>query len=56
MQAASLLHKNPNPSDSEIVKQMRGNLCRCMTYVRIKAAIKSAAQEMSGGKMTKKEA
>ena len=46
MQAASLLHKNPNPSDEQIVKAMNGNLCRCMTYVRIKKAIKRAAGDM----------
>jgi isoquinoline 1-oxidoreductase alpha subunit len=44
MQAASLLADNPNPSDEEIVAAMNGNLCRCMAYLRIKAAIKSAAQ------------
>jgi isoquinoline 1-oxidoreductase alpha subunit len=46
MQAASLLQKNPNPSDAEIGKAMNGNLCRCMTYVRIKKAIKRASAEM----------
>ena len=46
MQAASLLADNPNPSDEEIVATMNGNLCRCMAYIRIKAAIKSAAQTM----------
>lgn len=46
MQAASLLQKNPNPSDSEIVAAMNGNLCRCMTYIRIKRAIKRAAADM----------
>ncbi len=46
MQAASLLQKNPNPSDAEIVHAMNGNLCRCMTYVRIKKAIKRAAADM----------
>lgn len=43
MQAASLLSENPNPSDETIVSTMRGNLCRCMAYVRIKRAIKKAA-------------
>ena len=43
MNAAALLKKNPNPSDAEIDAAMQGNLCRCGTYVRIKAAIKSAA-------------
>jgi aerobic-type carbon monoxide dehydrogenase small subunit (CoxS/CutS family) len=44
MQAASLLAKNPKPSDDEIVAAMSGNICRCATYVRIKRAIKRAAQ------------
>ena len=43
MNAAALLAANPRPSDDEIVKAMSGNICRCGTYVRIKAAIKSAA-------------
>jgi isoquinoline 1-oxidoreductase subunit alpha len=46
MQAASLLQKNPNPTDAEIVAAMNGNLCRCATYIRIKKAIKRAAVEM----------
>lgn len=46
MQAASLLQKNPNPSDADIAKAMNGNLCRCATYVRIKKAIKRAAADM----------
>ena len=45
MQAASLLNQNPNPSDTEIVDGMSGNICRCGTYQRIHAAIKTAAQE-----------
>lgn len=43
MQAATLLAANPNPSDSEIVAHMNGNLCRCMAYGRIKKAIKKTA-------------
>ena len=43
MTAAALLDKNPNPSDNEIEMAMNGNLCRCGTYVRIKKAIKLAA-------------
>lgn len=43
MQAADLLSRNASPSDEEIVEFMNGNLCRCMTYDRIKAAIKAAA-------------
>jgi isoquinoline 1-oxidoreductase subunit alpha len=43
MQAAALLHDNPNPSDTDIENGMSGNICRCGTYTRIKAAIKTAA-------------
>ena len=43
MQAADLLSNNPNPSDADIDSAMDGNLCRCMAYVRIKKAIKTAA-------------
>ena len=45
MQAASLLAKNPDPSDDEIISGMAGNICRCGTYQRIVAAIKAAAGE-----------
>lgn len=44
MSAAALLKSNPNPSDSDIDSAMNGNLCRCGTYLRIKRAIKTAAQ------------
>lgn len=44
MSAAALLDKNGNPSDKDIDTAMSGNLCRCGTYVRIKKAIKTAAQ------------
>lgn len=47
MNAASLLNSNPNPSDDDIANAMNGNICRCGTYVRIKAAIKSAAEKYS---------
>ncbi|MEZ4944750.1 MAG: (2Fe-2S)-binding protein [Cyclobacteriaceae bacterium] len=43
MNAAALLKDNPNPTDEEIETAMSGNICRCGTYVRIKAAIKTAA-------------
>ena len=43
MSAAALLDSNPNPSDAEIESAMDGNICRCGTYTRIKAAIKTAA-------------
>jgi isoquinoline 1-oxidoreductase alpha subunit len=44
MQAATLLKDFPNPTDADIDAVMSGNLCRCMTYVRIRAAIKRAAE------------
>lgn len=44
MSAAALLNSNPNPSDEDIDSAMNGNLCRCGTYLRIKRAIKTAAQ------------
>jgi isoquinoline 1-oxidoreductase alpha subunit len=43
MSAAALLASNPHPSDADIDAAMNGNLCRCMTYGRIKTAIKLAA-------------
>ena len=43
MTAASLLAANPHPSDADIDHSLAGNLCRCGTYVRIRAAIKRAA-------------
>ncbi|MEM6724266.1 MAG: (2Fe-2S)-binding protein [Bacteroidota bacterium] len=43
MSAVALLEKNPDPSDQQIDAAMNGNLCRCGTYTRIKAAIKAAA-------------
>lgn len=43
MQAAALLAENPTPSDEEIDEAMQGNLCRCGTYPRIRAAIHSAS-------------
>jgi len=46
MSAAALLAKNKNPSDADIEQAMSGNLCRCGTYGRIKAAIKDAAATM----------
>jgi isoquinoline 1-oxidoreductase alpha subunit len=44
MSAAALLASNPRPSDSDIDAAMSGNICRCGTYVRIREAIKQAAQ------------
>jgi isoquinoline 1-oxidoreductase alpha subunit len=46
MSAAALLTKNKNPSDADIDNAMSGNLCRCGTYNRIRAAIKDAAAEL----------
>lgn len=46
MNAASLLAENSAPSDEEIALAMNGNICRCGTYTRIKAAIKTAAASM----------
>ena len=43
MQAAALLKTNPHPADQDIDSAMAGNLCRCGTYQRIRAAIKAAA-------------
>ena len=45
MSAHALLKRSPNPTDAEIIAAMGGNLCRCGTYDRIKAAIKVAAAE-----------
>lgn len=44
MSAAALLKDNPNPSDSDIDAAMGGNLCRCATYLRIRAGIHRAAE------------
>jgi isoquinoline 1-oxidoreductase alpha subunit len=49
MQAASLLAETPEPTDENIDDAMSGNLCRCGTYPRIRAAIKAAAKSMSEG-------
>ncbi|MEO1518485.1 MAG: (2Fe-2S)-binding protein [Bacteroidota bacterium] len=46
MSATALLDQNANPSDEEIDSAMNGNICRCGTYTRIKAAIKTAARKM----------
>lgn len=43
--AAGLLKSNPNPTDEEIDMAMKGNICRCGSYVRIKAAIKTAIKK-----------
>jgi len=48
MQAAALLAENPAPTDQDIDDAMQGNLCRCGTYPRIRAAIHTAAADMKG--------
>jgi isoquinoline 1-oxidoreductase subunit alpha len=44
MAAAALIESNPNPNDADIDAAMSGNICRCGTYPRIRAAIKQASQ------------
>jgi isoquinoline 1-oxidoreductase alpha subunit len=48
MSAAALLEHNPAPSDAEINSAMSGNICRCATYPRIRAAIHRASQSAKG--------
>ena len=48
MQAASFLELNPEPTDDQIDAAMSGNLCRCGTYPRIRAAVKTAAERLQG--------
>jgi aerobic-type carbon monoxide dehydrogenase small subunit (CoxS/CutS family) len=48
MAAAALIESNPNPSEAEIDAAMNGNLCRCGTYPRIRAAVKRAAELKRG--------
>jgi len=47
MSAAALLERNANPSDEDIDNAMSGNICRCGTYTRIRAAIHRAAEDQS---------
>jgi isoquinoline 1-oxidoreductase alpha subunit len=47
MSAAALLAKTPNPTDDDIDNAMAGNICRCGTYARIRAAIKDAAKTLA---------
>jgi isoquinoline 1-oxidoreductase alpha subunit len=47
MQAAALLAQNPKPTEAEMVEAMKGNLCRCAAYLRIKRAIMRAAHATS---------
>ena len=46
MSAVDLLSRNPHPTDKDINDAMTGNICRCNTYVRIRAAIKQASQAL----------
>lgn len=48
MQAAAMLEFEPNPSDAHIDMVMSGNLCRCGTYPRIRAAVHTAAEKLRG--------
>jgi isoquinoline 1-oxidoreductase alpha subunit len=50
MAAAALLRRKPKPTDREIDEAMSGNICRCGTYVRIRAAIKRAAGQNGGAR------
>jgi isoquinoline 1-oxidoreductase alpha subunit len=52
MSATALVAKNPDPSDADIDAAMAGNICRCGTYVRIRAAIKQAARNAHGARQT----
>jgi isoquinoline 1-oxidoreductase alpha subunit len=47
MTAVAFLKKNPNPSDEDIATAMHGNICRCGTYLRIRAAVKTAANSQT---------
>ena len=48
MSATALLQANPKPTDRDIDLAMNGNICRCATYVRIRAAIHGAAKSLEG--------
>jgi isoquinoline 1-oxidoreductase alpha subunit len=48
MAATALLAKNPDPTEADIDNAMSGNLCRCATYIRIRAAIKYVAGQLGG--------
>ena len=49
MSATALLSRNSSPKDSEIDEAMRGNICRCGTYNRIRKAIHAASADLKGG-------
>jgi isoquinoline 1-oxidoreductase alpha subunit len=46
MSAVDFLERNPDPSDAEIDAAMQGNICRCGTYLRIRKAVRSAADRL----------
>ena len=48
MSAVALLQENSKPTDQDIDLAMNGNICRCATYVRIRAAIHDAAKSLEG--------
>jgi isoquinoline 1-oxidoreductase alpha subunit len=49
MQAAALLKQKPGPTDAEIDEAMKGNICRCGTYQRIRQAVKLASNQKAVG-------
>ena len=49
MTAKALLDRNPNPTDAELRQGMNGIICRCMTYYRIQAAVRRAAEAIAAG-------
>jgi isoquinoline 1-oxidoreductase alpha subunit len=49
MQAAALLREKPKPTDADIDNSLKGNICRCGTYQRIRAAVKQAAGQPAKG-------
>jgi isoquinoline 1-oxidoreductase alpha subunit len=53
MAACALLAKTPKPTDAQIDSAMNGNLCRCGTYLRIRAAVHKAAEMMTAKAATK---
>lgn len=55
MSAAALLANNPQPTDQAIDKAMSGNICRCSTYIRIKKAIKQAADSLTNNTIAEEE-
>jgi aerobic-type carbon monoxide dehydrogenase small subunit (CoxS/CutS family) len=46
LSTVALLKENPNPTDEQIVEAMNGNICRCNGYVKIKKAVRRAAEKM----------